>query len=104
MFLPKPLGFNLETKREGVGEKVQTAKLHSSHSPAWQSIRVMIDSVHDMRYVVGESNFNVDDIGMGRESIAIGNLVTTQFGIAVVRYEYTLCWYSLFVHGIQDCE
>ena len=48
----------------------------------------MIDRVHDIRYsyLVGESNFNIDDIGMGRETmIAIGSHVTTQLGITVVR-------------------
>ena len=65
----------------------------------------MIDGIHDVRYVVGESDFDIDDVGVGRESVHVGHLVIPQpGGVIVVRQVYTLGRHGLFLHGIHDCE
>ena len=64
----------------------------------------MIDGVHDVRYVVGECDFDIDDVGVGRESASIGHLVTIRLGLTVVGQVYSLGRHGLFLHGIHDCE
>ena len=68
----------------------------------------MIYSIHDVRHEVGEGDFNIDDVCVGREPLALGGddvgAANPRPGIAFGRKDDAPRGDGLLAHGVHDRE